>query len=355
MPIIETRYIYLVNQGLSCQEIVKNMENCLRKNKVESSKFRSDLLELKKHKENQLSINGIIEMRESRKNNDLSKLIKKAKFFSILSRPCIESGIIFSGQTKNAQLNILPLKGSDLSVRRNSNMTQFKESFGSKSNNLKKYWNIPNNLINRNALVTLNWSSIDKLDLSKIGSFKFHQLVTVLEKYALSQSTNVPLFLFVNEEIIIHYLKLIKNKKYAYNISTVIENSAVLKIELKFEIISSSQMKTHYTSYQKIYPTKFNYEPLKIINQQFCYHYKNNDYCIHNKHILTPISLIQPLRCPFEDHYKKLKNILNKKNNINQEKNKNIKNTKKENNNTKTIKTSHINSFENVFSSLSSK
>ena len=349
MP-IETHHIYLVNQGLSCQEIIKNIENCLRKNKIESSKFRSNLINLKKHKENQLSVNGIIEIRESRKNNELSDLSKKAKFFSILSRPCIESAIIFSNNIQNAQLNILPFKGSDLQLRKNSNLTQFKESFGGKSNNLKKYWNIPNNLINKSAQIKLNWSLVDKVDLSKISYIKFEKLIQILEKYALSLSTNTPLFLFVNEEIMIQYLKLIKNKKYIYNRNIVIENSSVIKLELKVEKISSNQIKTHYSSYQKIYPTKFNYEPLKIINNQFYYHYKNTDYCIMNNKITNCVSLIYPLRCHYEETYKKLKDILNKKNN-------NIINTKKENNKimnhkNKNIKTKHTNSFENVFNDL---
>jgi hypothetical protein len=348
MPIIETHHIYLVNQGLSCQEITKNIENCLRKNKVDSSKFRSNLINLKKHKENQLSVNGIIEIRESRKNNELSDLSKKAKFFSILSRPCIESGIIFSGNIKNAQLNIIPFKGSDLQLRKNSNLTQFKESFGGKSNNLKKYWNIPNNLINKSAHVKLNWSLVDKMDLSKISYIKFEKLIQILEKYALSLSTNTPLFLFVNEEIMIQYLKLIKNKKYTYHRNIVIENSSVIKLELKVEKISSNQIKTRYSSYQKIYPTKFNYEPLKIINNQFCYHYKNTDYCIMNNQILNYVSLIYPLRCPYEEHYKKLKDILNKKNNIITD----VKKNKIENNKNENIKRKHINSFENVFTNL---
>ncbi len=354
MP-IETRHIYLINQGLSCQEIISNIEKCLRKNKVETSKYRTNLIQLKKQKENQLSINGIIEIIESRKNSTLNELSKKAKFFSILSRPCIESGIIFSNNIKNAQLNIFPLKGSDLQLTRNSNLTQFKESFGTKSNNLKKYWNIPNNLINKSTQLKLNWDLIDKSKLSDISYIKIQHFVQKIEKYALSLSTNTPLFLFVNEDIIVQYLKLIKNKKYIYNRNIVIENSSVIKLELKVEKISNSQISTQYVSYQKIYPTKFNHEPLKILNNKYYYHYKNNDYCILNKKEIKSITLIQPLRCPFEEKYKNLKNILNKKNNINDENNIKKKNNKIVKNNINNIKIKHINSFENVFSNLSSK
>ena len=132
MPIIEKRYIYLINKGLTCQDIIKNIEVCLRKNKLNSTLYKKNLNELRKSKEDQLSINGIIEIRESRKNNELSNLLRNGKFFTILSRPCIESGIIFSGNVKNAQINILPFKENNSQLRKNSNITKFKESFGKK-------------------------------------------------------------------------------------------------------------------------------------------------------------------------------------------------------------------------------
>ena len=104
--------LYLINEGLSCLTIFKILLKILKKNRELVNKYKSDIIKFKKDKINQLSLNGILELRNTRINPKISTLLKKSniKCFSLLSRPCIESGIICLGLFPKSELIISPLK-----------------------------------------------------------------------------------------------------------------------------------------------------------------------------------------------------------------------------------------------------
>ena len=68
--------IFLINNGLSCQEIYENLFEYYIFKKKQGLVFDSESIEtlkkIKREKNNKLSLNGIIEAREMKKNDDMN-------------------------------------------------------------------------------------------------------------------------------------------------------------------------------------------------------------------------------------------------------------------------------------------
>ena len=353
MTYTKKKTLYLVNEGLSCLSILKFLLLILKKNKELVKKYSSELVKLKKNKNNQLSLNGILELRNTRRNPKIIDILKNQnlKYFSLLSRPCIESGIICLGLIPKSELIISPLKINNQEINNENDYKYFKESFGGSKNNLQKYWNIENNIINKSADVSLNWNKFDEFKkISKLGTKSFNQWLSIFENYNSNLNTNnEDILLFCNKEVMLLFMKLIKNKSEKFNIKKEnIEPGSCFKIDINIEYVSSNEFKYHYLGFKKIYPTKFNHEPLNIRENQYYYTFKTQEYLLNNDKNIKFLKFVDQLRCPHENLVKSIFNDFKNKNN---EKNKN-KNNKLNNENKKKIQ--HIKSigFNNVYKKI---
>jgi hypothetical protein len=350
--------LYLINEGLSCLTIFKILLKILKKNRELVNKYKSDIIKFKKDKINQLSLNGILELRNTRINPKISTLLKKSniKCFSLLSRPCIESGIICLGLFPKSELIISPLKVNNQEINNENDYKYFKESFGGSKNNLKKYWNIDNNIINKSADVSLNWNKFDEYKkISKLGTKHFNTWLSIFETYnsKINNNSNENIVLFCNEETILKFLKLIRNKKEKFQPKKEnIESGSCFKIEMNINYQSSTQYTYDYLNFEKVYPTKFNYEPLIKQNNEYYYSFKTHKYLLYNGIDFNSLKLVDKLRCSHEKLIHSIfSEIQNKQNNQNK---KNKQNNQNKQNKTENLKIQHIKSigYNNIYEKL---
>ena len=108
-------------------------------------------------------------------------------------------------------------------------------------------------------------TGIDGLIIPDLPVKEYNQhYKSIFEKYNSNLNTNnEDILLFCNKEVMLLFMKLIKNRSEKFNIKKEnIEPGSCFKIDINIEYESSNEFKYHYLSFEKIYPTKFNYEPL---------------------------------------------------------------------------------------------
>lgn len=339
--------IYLINNGLSCQEIYKILYEQHLIKKKEGMPIRDDhkknIYDLKREKNNKLSLNGIIETRELKKNK-IMNILKDSNntFYSLCDRTSIESGLIFLNGDQQIDLNILPLI-SYSNIKKPNEITEFINSFTSNNKNMKQYWKINNNIINNKNNVNLEWDEINNKTFSEVKHFSIDNLIKNILNDRKSINPNHKVILFCNDIIIKKFLQLIKNEKYKPGKTMKIYNTHCIKLTL-------NQVGTDIkcNEFSTIYPRELEHDPLLLKNDNFIYKFKGFEYRLSYRYLFkkskniykNDFKVIQECRCYHEDKVKKVLKILN---NTVHNGNKNIKNIKNSSN------------FDNIFNKLNGK
>jgi|SaaInlStandDraft_6_1057023.scaffolds.fasta_scaffold00795_22 hypothetical protein len=314
--------IYLINNGLSCQEIYKFLvDNYLLKKKeglIINTSNKKILNDLKKEKKNKLSLNGIIETRELKKNKKMIELKDSSNvFFSLCDRTSIETGLIFLNNEirHNFTLSVLPLiKYSN--IKKSNEIPEFINSFTSDNNNMKQYWKINNNIINNKNNVDLNWTEINSRSFDEIKNFTIDKLLTLISDQRKYIHERSKLIIFCNDTIIKKMVELIKNEKYKPIKSMKIYNTHCIKLTLTHDTVIND---IKYNEFSTIYPKELSPEPLFLKNDNFIYKFKGNEYKLLCKYLFKKskflykdeFKIIEECRCYQEDKVKKILKILN--------------------------------------------
>lgn len=329
-----TRNIYVIKSGLCCEDVKKSLEHILYKNRQLLSKTSQELLEFKKISSSyDLTDNGIKEMLNAKKNNKMDILINQDNIvLTALNKNSIESGLVLLCNLKNMS-NFTGYIYPTLYITRNKfknlrDVTDFKKDFGS-FNNSNKYWN---NRIRSNSnllevkknIPLIDWSyisgNISRADVNQYNFSKFEQnLIHLIETYHKN------IIIIADDKFIVDLLKKVKNSSHKYDKKKdIIEYSCCYGIEVNLQ-----NKKLKYTQFNKIYPTSFNYNPLKIIKQTnssiYQYNYRK-EFILNNSQKYIELSELKKLflsRCSGKQIMNKIFNIsennqINKKNKSNE-------------------------------------
>ena len=272
------RDIYLVKSGLSCNDVINSLKHYIDENYNLLQETKSNLLELKNIHDYKLTENGIKEIINLKNNQKMKKIITEDIIvLSAFEKCCIESSmVLFNNLKDTSSYNgyIRPI----LNISKNNfknlrEVEDFKRDFGITNNNATKYWNdISSNselLEIKKNIPNIDWKDVNSKFINEYNSYNFYKfekyLINLIEKY----SNNI--LIVANSKFIKEFLKKIKYKQYKFDkIKDVIEYSSCYKITLGLE-----KTKLDYKNLEKIYPTKFNYEPLINKNGMYIYRLKN--------------------------------------------------------------------------------
>jgi hypothetical protein len=348
-----TRNIYIVKSGLCCEDVKKSLEYILYKNRDLLSKTSQQFIELKKLKSSDaLTDNGIKEMLNTKKNDKMDILINQDNIvLTAFNKNSIESGLVLLCNLKNTS-NFNGYIYPTLYVSRNRfknlrDVTDFKKEFGS-YNNSEKYWN---NQIRSNSdlleikknIPLIDWSfASGNISLSDVNQYNFSRfeqnLIHIIETYHKN------IIIIADDKFIVDLLKKVKGSAHKYDRNRdIIEYSCCYGIEITLQ-----NNKIKYNQFNKIYPTSFNYNPLKIMkyNNSTIYQYDyRKEFILNNSQKYIEFSELKKLflsRCSGKRIMDQIFNI-SSKNQINKKKSNENKSSNVNNN--------HLNK-KNSFSSL---
>ena len=339
--------IYLINNGLSCKEIYEkiNREYLLKKKKGLSlnNDNKKILSKLKSEKKNKLSLNGIIESRELKKNRNMNNLKESTGiFYSICDRQSIETALVSLNHENPLFLFVLPYIKFCADIKKPNDVTEFIKSFPSinNRNNISQYWKINNNILNSNNNVDIDWSKTDTNSYSKIRSFDVNKLIKFIIEQRIALSKDDHLTLFCNEFIIKKMLKLITLDKQKPSRMMKIYNTHCIKLVLR-----TNGTKMSFVSFDTIYPKELKPEPLIFKNNNFNYRFKGQEYVLNymyfsNKYPDLELKITDNCRCIHQENIQKIVKLLKGKENNNSKK----RNIKKNINN--------VQDFNNIFNKL---
>lgn len=321
-----TREIYLVKSGLCCNDVIKSLKYYIEQNSELLKETKSNLLKLKNIPDYTLTENGIKEIINLKNNEKVKNIISTdIMVLSAFEKSCIESSMILFNnlkETTNYNGYIKPILNISTNNFKNlRDVEEFKRDFGISNNTSSKYWN---NLSSNSELLEIKknipfieWKDSSSSSINEYNSYNFYKF----EKYLINTvgHYNSNILIVANSKFIEDFLKKISDKKYKFNkLKDVIEYSSCYKIVLEFE-----KGKLGYKKFEKIYPTKFNYLPLKN-DKDGTYSYRlKNELKLNNsmKYIkITELRKVFINRCISE---KIIKNIFknNKEENKNNKKN----------------------------------
>ena len=365
-----TRNIYVIKSGLCCEDVKKSLEHILYKNRQLLSKTSQDFLELKKTIPSySLTDNGIKEMLNAKNNEKMEMLINQDNIvLTAFNKNSIESGLALLCNLKNTS-NFNGYIYPTLYTCRNKfkklrDVTDFKKDFGS-YNNSDKYWN---NQIRSNSdllevkknVPLIDWSyvlgNISLSDVNQYNFTKFEQnLIHLLETYHKN------IIIIADDKFIVDLLKKVKEKSQRYDKrKDIIEYSCCYGIEVTLQ-----NKKVKYNQFHKIYPTTFNYKPLKIMKQNnhpmYQYDYRK-DFILNNSQKYIDLSELKKLflsRCSGERIMNQIftisdKNQKNEQNKLN-EKSSNQKKSSHVNNMLNHNRTNKKNSFSSLLKGLNNE
>jgi len=342
--------IYLINNGLSCKEIYEKIykEYLLKKKQGLSlnNNEKKGLSKLKSEKKNKLSLNGIIESRELKKNKYMNDLKESSGlFYSICDRQSIETALVSLNHHDPLFLFVLPYIKFCADIKRPNDVTEFIKSFPSMNNrnNISQYWKINNNILNSNNNVNIEWSKVDSNSYSKIRGFDVNKLIQFIIEERIRLDKTLPLTLFCNEFIIKKMLKMIKLDKQKPSKNMKIYNTQCIKLVLR-----TSGTKLSFVSFDTVYPKELKPEPLIYKNNNFMYRFKGQEYILNyqyfsNKTPDLPLKITNNSRCYHEENVNKIVKLLTNKKNKNKNNNKTSKNI------------NNVQNFNNIFNKLENK
>lgn len=334
--------IYLINNGLSCKEIYEkiNREYLLKKKKgfTLNNNDKKILSKLKSEKKNKLSLNGIIESRELKKNRYMNQLKESSGiFYSICDRQSIETALVSLNHENPLFLFVLPYVKFCADIKKPNDVTEFIKSFPSMNNrnNISQYWKINSNILNSNNNINIDWSKTESNSYSKIRSFDINKLIKFIIEQRISLNKDDHLTLFCNDFVIRKILKLIRLDKQKPSKNTKIYNTSCIKLVLRTDGTNVS-----FVSFDTIYPKELKPEPLIYKNNNFTYRFKGQEYNLNYQYFSKkiselPLKITENCRCIHQENVNKIVKLLSdkkNKNNVNKNIKKNINNVQNFNN-----------------------
>jgi len=337
--------IFFISSGTSCNDYISSLNDIISKNKTLfklSDKIK--LLEI-----NRLNSNGIKEMYITQQNPIfISKLLTdKSVVFTELDYDTIESSLVLYNSKIDKIIYPIPIILDK--VDKKKYIPLIKNLFGKNPDETKKYWkekNLNNDFFNvKEKVPFIDWKYIEEKTI--VYQYNLSQLKKfILSTFYSSLYEDKTIILIVRPSIIYSILKECSETKYIPEIHTL-ERSSIWEIEVRKE-----NQELNFKKYDKIYPTEFNYSPLKKRDILYQYEFKNNPYNLICFPKLIPQSFIEKMvltRFPTKDKdviSKIISKLTKKENGINNGiKNKPINEDKNESKN----KNEKI-TFENILS-----
>ena len=357
--------VYFVCYGTSVNKIIQSLpETTNKKTSFFTSLFKkkndNNTEEIKEEKFPILDKIGIKEAyicQENEKNKELFDKVDTV--YTSLDFNAIETSLLLFDSSKNMTVVPLPYISKETNIKDNKKFNEFKLEFGKyskimnyESTNSTNYWKvkkIENDFIDKKKIATtIDWNKINTKDSSSLSSFNFQKFKSefqnlILNKY-ISTSIYDPIddLIFVcNPSLIVELLKMFKKVRFNAK-KDVIENTSIWEINLNIEFhidnhgyFVKSKSKIIYDSYLKYYPTKYNHEPLKLLNNNYSYTYNDYKYILFNSLQKIPLKYIKTLNLDYINTNKRnlIKKIVNKNENKNKVKtnnsNKNTRNSTK--------------------------
>jgi hypothetical protein len=356
--------IYLICRGTSTNDIIDSI-NSINVDKKKSKSFfdifsfkeKNNNNIIKKEEFSSLDNIGINELRLllSNTNNEnlLNFVLSTQKIYTSLEYSSIESALILTNNIPNIKIYPLSYMSNKTNIKSKELLFLLKTKFGSnyiKSHDItisNNYWNNKIKKIDSNFLdiksksSSIDWSLLDN-SISSYNSYNLDKIKKFIKKLCEDSITNfiIDNIIIADGRLIEDILKLCKPIRYNKKRYTI-ERSSIWEINISSEIvlditgrIVKSDIK--FNNFIKLYPTEYNYEPLKYNNDIYSYEYKYNKYILFNSLGNIPLKYIKNMEFNrlSDDSKSYIKKILKKKNsNIpknNGDNNKNIiKNNKK--------------------------
>ena len=348
--------IYLINNGLTCFDIYDRLLQLSRRKKKDGIQInRKELVSLRKIRKNnsdKLSMNGIIETRQLRNSSEFRSLVKgnfnanhftyrnQFKYYCLCDRVSIETALILlNKENKNEvgylELIILPYIKYENSIKKENDLTVFKNSFGKNvASNLKNYWNIESNIISFKKAIKINWSLVDGISFEDLKGYKLTNLVDLLIRSKLHYGYNIHAFIICNTEMIKNLFKLlIKEKKYIPDAHMKIFNTHCFKLDF-----SRRGTMLYFNELSTIYPSKLGSNNIK-------YTFEGQKYDLYFQYyskrlLVNKLNIIPKSRCFDSDKLIKIVNTIK----MGKNKNSSVKSKKNNINN--------VQDFEDIFNKI---
>jgi len=345
--------IYFICRGTSTNDIIDSI-NENNENKKTKSFF--DIFNSKKDKNNNIKKEefslldniGINELRILGENDYnkilLSLLNLKSEIYTSLEYSAIESTLIITKDLPNITIYPLSYMSNQTNIKNKELLYILKNKFGNdyiKNLNIthpNNYWKdkikaIDNNYINiKNIKSIINWNKLDK-NISSLNSYNINKIKDFIKEICIASINNLGInnnVIVADGKLIEDILKLCKDikfnkKRYTIERSSIweVSISGYVDLDVNGYIIASN---IKFNIFKKIYPTEYNYKPLKHNGDIYSYEYKFNKYILFNSMQTIPIKYIKNMDLLRLSEEKKvlIKKILNKKKNNNKIKNNNI-------------------------------
>lgn len=271
--------IYFICSGLSTNDIISSL-NFVKKNMHNTSE---NPIYLKKNDISRLDKIGFKQLYLCQENQENSKIFdRNSMVYTSLDYQSIESSfVLFKNKTKN-NLVIYPLPhmSNDTNIKNITIFDKFKKKFGKlqyiknkiDQTDIDKYWEHKFNILNfKNQFYnimkfngTINWKyttskwESNKKEISSLNNYSFTKFKILLEKICIDNK-NKDIIIITTKNIIIDILKIFKKIKFDMYKDNL-EYTSIWKINISVDYFSN---KINYIDYDKIYPTEYNYKPLK--------------------------------------------------------------------------------------------
>lgn len=362
----KSQKIYFICSGTTTNDVINSVNTANIGDKSFLNLLFSKKTELEKDKFSKLTDIGINELymcQENQKNKNLfiDELAKNNNVYTSFDYSSIESAFVLFNNNHGINIFPLPNMSNETNINNIKEYDIFKKKFGKynkvednkvtvEKTELKNYWkgkNLNNKFLDiKNISCEINWprslNSISSLHQYNFEAFKKNLEKNIFKKYDKynfkGNIEDIDSFIFVcNPKLIVNMLKLFKRVKYNKNID-IIENSSIWELELDLQftdVHSKIKKEINYVEFTKIYPTEYNYSPLKYNNNIYSYVFNSKQFVLFDS--LSKINIkylknfnLKNFSVEKRNIIKKKLNDLNVKKNINVHKNKN-KNIKDKN------------------------
>ena len=174
-------------------------------------------------------------------------------YYCLCDRVSIETALIYlNKESPYCTLNILPYIKYEKSITKANDITNFKNSFGTRSNNnMKNYWNLDSNIINSRKSLVLDWTMVDNLEFSQIKNYSNKILMNFILKQRSIKNYLYKFVLFCNYYIIKDFLKTIKDQKFKPTSKTKILNTQCIDLKYNTNITGNLFLEEYDTYYPK--------------------------------------------------------------------------------------------------------
>lgn len=349
--------VYFICSGVSTNDVINSANNIIsKKNKKSIFNFftssshddknnNSKIKIIKKNELSRLDKIGIKELYLCQENEENSKILdSNNKVYTSLDYQSIESSFILFRKKSINDLSIYPLPNmsTETNIKSATIFDKFKKKFGKYEYNkgtkdetiVNKYWdtkwdilNFKNSFYNIKKFNTIiNWKyttnkwNLIKKDISSLHTYDFKKFKLLME-YICINDTNTDIIFICKNNVISDILKMFKTIKFDIKKDNL-EYTSIWKINI---LVNNIKKIVQYIDYEKIYPTEYNYKPLKYNtfdnNEIFQYNLNGKKYILFNSLKFIPIEYLKIIQFQYQYYTKNQQNsmikILNKKKNNN--------------------------------------